>query len=442
MGNKLTIEEMQKIAKERGGICLSKKYIGAQSKLEWQCSKGHVWKAIPEGIKNRGWWCPTCAGKAKLSIEKIREVAEKRGGKCLSKKYINADAKYEWECEQGHRWSAAYYNIQQGQWCPQCNQNSYSEEICRLVFEEIFNDRFIKFRPNWLINKRGNKMELDGYSKKLKFAFEYQGQQHLKKNYFNQYDESKLKTRISDDTLKKNLCSKKGIYLFIITYLDNLENLPNIIKEKMIEFKLPTNSINFDKEIDFNKVYRHKNFINELQILAKNNQGKLLSTKYITSRTKLKWRCSEGHEWYATPDQVKRGRWCKICGFEKTASSKRLGIKLFKDYAKEKGGECLSENYTSLDSELEFKCKNGHVWTTTGNSIRNGSWCAKCSGKKKLTIEQLQVIASNHGGELLSKKYKDNKQKLKWKCSKGHIFFNIANRVKNKGIWCQQCKGH
>ena len=208
----------------------------------------------------------------------------------------------------------------------------------------------------------------------------------------------------------------------------------------MIEFKLPTNSINFDKEIDFNKVYRHKNFIDELQILAKNNQGKLLSTKYINARTKLKWRCSEGHEWYATSDHIKRGRWCKFCGFEKTASSKRLGIKLFKDYAKEKGGECLSENYTNIDSNLEFKCKNGHTWITSANNIRNGNWCAECSGKKKLTIEKLQEIAKNYGGELLSKKYKDNKQKLKWKCSKGHIFFNIANRVKNQGKWCPQCK--
>ena len=91
MGNKLTIEEMQEIAKERGGICLSKEYFGAHTKLTWQCSKGHAWEAQPTSVKHRGDWCPTCSGKAKLSIEKMREVAELRGGKCLSKKYMFSD---------------------------------------------------------------------------------------------------------------------------------------------------------------------------------------------------------------------------------------------------------------------------------------------------------------------------------------------------------------
>uniref|UniRef100_UPI004047EE3D zinc-ribbon domain-containing protein n=1 Tax=Algoriphagus sp. TaxID=1872435 RepID=UPI004047EE3D len=49
------------IALTRGGNCLSKEYIDAKTKLEWQCKAGHSWFATPNHIKN-GTWCPNCAG--------------------------------------------------------------------------------------------------------------------------------------------------------------------------------------------------------------------------------------------------------------------------------------------------------------------------------------------------------------------------------------------
>jgi len=32
----------------------------------------------------------------------MQQVAKKRGGKCLSEKYVNAKTKLEWECRKGH----------------------------------------------------------------------------------------------------------------------------------------------------------------------------------------------------------------------------------------------------------------------------------------------------------------------------------------------------
>jgi hypothetical protein len=61
LGSKrLTIEEMQKIAEERNGKCLSKEYINSDTKLEWMCSEGHTWEQSSRLIKNRGTWCPHC----------------------------------------------------------------------------------------------------------------------------------------------------------------------------------------------------------------------------------------------------------------------------------------------------------------------------------------------------------------------------------------------
>ena len=120
---------MQKIAKERGGKCLSKKYINANQKLKWQCSEGHTWYAIPASIKNMKKWCRKCAAKSRgfkrrLGISKMQEIAKDRGGVCLSKKYIDNRTSLKWRCSKGHIWNAVVYNILTGTWCPKCARQS------------------------------------------------------------------------------------------------------------------------------------------------------------------------------------------------------------------------------------------------------------------------------------------------------------------------------
>jgi hypothetical protein len=124
--SKLTIQEMQNLAKSRGGRCLSKKYVDNKTKLKWQCSKGHLWEARPHDIKDGNTWCPICSigkrsEKRRLTIEGMQKIAKSRGGKCLSKDYINARTKLKWQCERGHIWESEPVNIKnKGQWCTYC----------------------------------------------------------------------------------------------------------------------------------------------------------------------------------------------------------------------------------------------------------------------------------------------------------------------------------
>ena len=115
----LSIEEMQKIAKSRGGRCLSETYEGSIAKLQWECSEKHTWWASPENVKRRTW-CQTCAGNIKLTIEEMREIATFRGGCCLSKKYKDAHTKLDWQCAKGHKWKTTPKHIRSGTWCPIC----------------------------------------------------------------------------------------------------------------------------------------------------------------------------------------------------------------------------------------------------------------------------------------------------------------------------------
>jgi hypothetical protein len=86
------IGDMQALAKNHGGECLSVRYAGMHVPLEWQCSEGHTWKTAPSLLRT-GAWCPECdrlrrirrplyaveRGKADVAIAPVRaEVARSR----------------------------------------------------------------------------------------------------------------------------------------------------------------------------------------------------------------------------------------------------------------------------------------------------------------------------------------------------------------------------
>jgi len=116
----LDIEVYRKIAAERGGKLLSETNPGGRNKLLWQCSKGHQWEAEPAWVKNSKSWCPICRGRNR-TIADMQQLAAKRGGKCLSEKYINSTTKLEWQCGEGHTWKSTPNNILDNCWCPACS---------------------------------------------------------------------------------------------------------------------------------------------------------------------------------------------------------------------------------------------------------------------------------------------------------------------------------
>ena len=68
-----------------------------------------------------------------------------------------------------------------------------------------------------------------------------------------------------------------------------------------------------------------------------------------------------------------------------------------------------------------------------------GTWCPTCAGNKPLELEIAGSIARSHGGECLSKEYKNNSTALSWRCAEGHEWSAALSCVKNLGSWCPTC---
>jgi hypothetical protein len=102
---RLTLEVMHTYAAKFGGKCLSDRYVNSNTKLTWQCAKGHVFEAVQYSVA-AGSWCPDCAGARKGSLADLVAVARERGGECLSREYLGVSASYRWRCAEGHEWNA------------------------------------------------------------------------------------------------------------------------------------------------------------------------------------------------------------------------------------------------------------------------------------------------------------------------------------------------
>ncbi|CAG8807821.1 3923_t:CDS:1, partial [Gigaspora margarita] len=120
MPKKLSLNNAIKIAEFRGGKCLSREYINNGIPMLWNCIKGHEWSANFYNIKNGKRWCPTCSD-TRLDISVAKELACNKNGECLSEKYINNKSPLLWRCSEGHEWYARLSSIKNNNsWCLNC----------------------------------------------------------------------------------------------------------------------------------------------------------------------------------------------------------------------------------------------------------------------------------------------------------------------------------
>lgn len=307
---KYTIQNAHDIASTKGGKCLSDSLQNTQSKLEWECAKGHIWTAPFHDILYHNNWCLLCYHR-QFTIHDMNEIAASRGGKCLSARYINSRTKLKWQCSEKHEWEACPKIITTGSWCPHCRK-SIGEHKCRFIFEKLFG---IEFKTTKKVLP--NKWELDGYNDELKLAFEYNGEQHY--HQINKWHRNRntLMHRQYIDKEKKKACNNKNIKLITISFENskNDEMLLSFIKEQLSEIGIiaPNDLQNLH---EFGAYLKNKK---ETENLIRQRGGTLLSSSHANKSIRLQIQCESGHQWNADYYSIRKGTWCPVCSHKKIA---------------------------------------------------------------------------------------------------------------------------
>jgi len=374
-------------AASMGGALLSDAYVGNKVPMRWRCKEGHEWEAAFGTVVNREAWCSLCAGRTVVPEEQLelaRSAATRKGGKCLSTEYVRNTEPMEWECERGHRWKAVFYSVvQSGTWCPVCS-DGLRERLARHAFEALLDVPFKKVLPAWLVNPNSQRrLELDGYNEALHVAFEYQGEQHDRVVLPFKMTAERLRRQQERDSIKREVCTARGVRLIEVPSDVPATDLPKWVHGALSVFDDLRDLLRPWQHVQPREWLESDAYtIDDLREAAAQRGGECLSATYLGAREKYRWHCSKGHEWHATWDAVRRGGWCPVCAKPDPIEV----MEQMRRAAKELGGECSSTEYLGVRLKYRWRCEKGHEWYARWDSVRAGSWCPRCAATRTAKI--------------------------------------------------------
>jgi hypothetical protein len=437
------LEKMQRLARSRGGECLSKEYKNSQTKLHWRCKLGHEWEAVSNSITPRdgfkGSWCPFCAGRLpkQMALEQLRELATERSGELLSKRYGNARSHLRWRCAKGHEWKATSDSVKRVSWCPVCSGTflltlAKMRDYARGFGGKCISKKYVNSKSHirwrcaegheWESKpdhvRQGNWCPIcsSGISERIcralierltgilfpkarpKWLKNVRGNQmeldgfapslNLAFEYQGQqhfkhvpvfHSHSSEFRKRQQDDERK----RKLCFEHGVRLLEIPFHIPHTRLQSYLSDvlqKLKVDVVNA-KHIEISQlgVWRSAELA-KMRSIAISSGGKLLSKFYINESTGLRWLCSDGHQWEAKPHDIKQGHWCPRCGKKK--ASEKLRTRTFDELqkiVKSRGGDCLSKHYLKARDKLKLRCALGHEWETVPMQIISGHWCPKCA---------------------------------------------------------------
>jgi hypothetical protein len=155
-------------------------------------------------------------------------------------------------------------------------------------------------------------------------------------------------------------------------------------------FEKPLGSITERKQWCVQCSSRPRGSLALAESLAKNNGGKCLATEWVNKKTSIPWRCSKGHEFRTSTQNVQSGKWCGKCSAKRAravrAPEERDRICAEgKAIAEARKGKCLgiySIYSKGSPNHLHWECSKFHEWHAPLSRVKNkGAWCPVCAGK-------------------------------------------------------------
>ena len=114
----------------------------------------------------------------------------------------------------------------------------------------------------------------------------------------------------------------------------------------------------------------------DLHEYAENKGGKCLSNTYGAGDDKYLWEDSEGNKWEAEWYTIKKGSWSPFEWHLRLINDNpnKDCMEDLHEYAKSKGGKCLSYLYMNSHTEYLWEDSSGNQWNAGWYRIKAGSW--------------------------------------------------------------------
>lgn len=417
-----TIKDLQEFAENKGGKCLSEKYEYNETSYDWECENGHKFSLVWLNVKCRGRWCRYCKSGTGMNV--MEKFAKDKGGDVLTKEFSGNDATYEWICKNNHVWENTWRRVQKRKvWCDECIKDEKLQEM-----------------KEWAKKSDGECLSEEFIDNKEIYRWKC-SQNH---EWENSWQNIKW---------QGSWCQKCRCWT-----LENLQILAESRGEKCLSHIIGTSFGAHGRYLwqckkghqfecqGGNLIYKsicsqcNKLSIEEMKNIAEKRGGKCLSQVYINKRTKLQWQCEKGHIWKAKPNSIKgNNTWCPQCAYDN--NKWKIDIELITEI----------NNSTKIEDKIKYKCKNGHICESPLINLFSGDICKICEKKtfvierRRKAIDKIYKFVEIMGGKinidnesLIREEFTENVC-FDLECKNNHKWKTTVKKLKS-GVWCQKCR--
>jgi len=425
---------------EKGGKIEECKELTSNPGRMWvRCAANHVWNPQIGFLANHHW-CAKCHGNAPLTIEQMQEIAAQRGGKCLSTEYKGLKVHLLWQCSLNHEpWLAIPNNVKNHEsWCPHCTIN-VGEELTRAALCEAFpGENFDKTRRVECMLG----LEFDGFNENKRLAFEYQGIQHYEEVPHFHREPGALAAQQARDLHKRTLCEENDYTLLEISYKIKFNEIRAYVRKALLDlgYQIAEKTLTDDEFLASVRALDSKNAeqFNRAKEIIKAKGGECLSKVFISREMPLSIKCAKGHDFEMSLsgfDQIaSRGpRFCQKCGGTSPKTDEELKIA-----AADRGFEFIEAvsliTGTRARRFMRMKCAKGHpVEISIENFFsKDPRGCKTCFDERKGDTNRNHSDVGKQFGVDLEDEYKNATTHYRWRCQRNHIMIATLNSLKAK----------
>lgn len=387
-------------------------------KVYWKCSKSHSWRACIKDRIGKQSGCPYCHNKladASNNLAVLFPDIAKQMHPTLNKirpesLLPKSNKKIWWQCEMGHVWATTVASRTSGRGCPRCRVGRQISLLELRLFIELG-----KIFPQIIQRDRSLEVECDLYIPELKLAIEVDGHFWHK----DRHDEDNRKNeRIKLDGRKIIRVRETPLPVFSVhdVVFRKTDTHLSILRELCSSINTLCGCNLAIETLDEQQYHRSfcfpttKNNLLDDSLRKEWNTGKnmpLLPDRISRhSGINVWWKCTNQHEWLASPHNRSRGAGCPYCTHryaDKHTSLAALRPSLTREWDTEANQPLTPEIVTCYSGRsVLWKCMEcGWKWSARIGDRARGSRCPKCYLRKRRQkdearkIEQKPVLESN-----------------------------------------------
>lgn len=315
----------------------------------------------------------------KLTIAELDRFAASKGARLIDRIYVNSKTLMKYVCANEHEFSIRANDVKSGHWCPYCAgvrvKDTLAEvkHIARAKGGECLSMEFIDGQKKLLFRcAQGHEWEATSDSIR-------------NRGDWCAYCAGVKLLRPMDDLV--SICAQRGGICLDKIYVNNRKKMTFRCANNH-EWNTSAHSIRAGYWCAVCVGLKIIDPLAKLRELARERSGECLSETYINSNSRILSRCSEGHVWSPTAAQLFSGQWCPRCGVTRRSEKAKSTLEDMIALAAVRGGKCLSTEYVKTSHRLDWKCADGHRFSSTPASVVQGQWCPACRGPTEALVRQ------------------------------------------------------